>query len=102
MDVKEIRDCPDCGSTNIIQSTVRDQVICRECGLIFEPHVPLELEKPVAAPAKVKKAAKKVKAKPVKKPKKAKKVKAKPAKKPKKAKKVGALKRLLKGFKKKK
>lgn len=33
----DIKECPDCASTNIGKSEIRDQVICRECGLIFEP-----------------------------------------------------------------
>ena len=33
----DLKECPDCASTNIGKSEIRDQVICRECGLIFEP-----------------------------------------------------------------
>ena len=40
MDTKDIKECPDCASTNIIHETFRDQVICRDCGLIFEPLTP--------------------------------------------------------------
>lgn len=87
-DASEIRECPDCGSTNIIHGTIREQIICRDCGLIFEPSVPIEA-KPAEAPAAPKKAAAK-KAKKKAKPKKAK---------PKK--KVSTLKRLFKKLTKK-
>ena len=39
-DINEIRECPDCASTNIVHNQDREQVICRECGLIFEPLAP--------------------------------------------------------------
>ena len=64
MNIKEITSCPDCGSTNIIHGTVREQIICRDCGLIFEPLAPgIEEKMPLTAPAPKKeaKAAKKLK-----------------------------------------
>ncbi len=36
-DIHEIKECPDCASLNIIYSETRDQIICKDCGLIFEP-----------------------------------------------------------------
>lgn len=87
VDVTDIRECPDCGSTNIIHGTIREQVICRDCGLIFEPAMPIEI-KPGEAAALAK-------------PKKAKKAK-KAVKKAKPKKKSGALKRLFKKLTKKK
>jgi len=114
MDIKEITSCPDCGSTNIIHGTMRDQIICRDCGLIFEPLAPVVEEKmPLTKPKpkkhrktkikpkkKVKKKAKKkVKKKSVKKAKK--KAKKKVKKKAKKKKKSG-FKKFLKGLRKKK
>jgi transcription initiation factor TFIIIB Brf1 subunit/transcription initiation factor TFIIB len=39
-DIKQITECPDCASSNIVHNLAREQVICRECGLIFEPLVP--------------------------------------------------------------
>lgn len=39
-DLKGVKECPDCASVNILFSQAREQVICRECGLIFEPFVP--------------------------------------------------------------
>lgn len=41
-DVKELRACPDCASGNVAYSDVREQIICRDCGLIFEPLIPQE------------------------------------------------------------
>lgn len=38
-DITKITECPDCASTNIVHGS-RDQVICRDCGLIFEPLAP--------------------------------------------------------------
>jgi len=43
-DIHEVKECPDCGSDNIHYSDSRDQVICRDCGLIFEPLVPEDEE----------------------------------------------------------
>lgn len=54
--MENIRECPDCASTNIVKSTERDQVICRECGLI-QPLMP-EIIPPKAAKKKAKKAVK--------------------------------------------
>lgn len=42
-DISAIHECPDCASTNIVRSLRREQIICRDCGLIFEP-MPPQLE----------------------------------------------------------
>jgi len=42
MDVSKIKECPDCASRNIIHSAMRDQIICRDCGLVYEPLSPIE------------------------------------------------------------
>jgi len=39
-DIQQIKECPDCASANIVHNVQREQVICRECGLIFEPLAP--------------------------------------------------------------
>ncbi len=39
-DIKQIKECPDCASSSIVHNVEREQVICRECGLIFEPLTP--------------------------------------------------------------
>ena len=44
-DVCEIQDCPECGSMNIICNKKRQQVICRDCGLIYSPMAPAREEK---------------------------------------------------------
>ncbi|MEM4246926.1 MAG: TFIIB-type zinc ribbon-containing protein [Candidatus Woesearchaeota archaeon] len=83
--LQSINECPDCASENIVHSTMRDQVICKDCGLVFEPFTPVE--KPAAAgaraaPAKKKaKPAKKARVKKARKAPKARKAKAKPARK---------------------
>ena len=38
-EIKDISECPDCGSTNIVHKLELEQIICRDCGLIFEPFV---------------------------------------------------------------
>jgi transcription initiation factor TFIIIB Brf1 subunit/transcription initiation factor TFIIB len=38
--IHEVKACPDCGSTDIKYDDKEDEVICNECGLIFEPMAP--------------------------------------------------------------
>lgn len=33
----DIKECPDCAGTNVGLVQDKDQLVCRECGLIFEP-----------------------------------------------------------------
>ena len=40
VDVTEIKECPDCGSMNININEEKQQVICLDCGLIYEPLSP--------------------------------------------------------------
>ena len=42
--IHEVKECPDCAGDNIVYDDSRDQVICRECGLIFEPLAPADEE----------------------------------------------------------
>lgn len=35
--IRDVKECPDCGSDNIYFNDNLDQVICRDCGCIFEP-----------------------------------------------------------------
>jgi transcription initiation factor TFIIIB Brf1 subunit/transcription initiation factor TFIIB len=44
-DIREIKECPDCASSNIVHNVEREQVVCRECGLIYEPLTPEEEER---------------------------------------------------------
>lgn len=43
--VQDFRECPDCASTNIVHSLNREQLICKDCGLIFAPLAPGEEER---------------------------------------------------------
>lgn len=49
--LESVSECPDCASQNIVHGMMRDQIICRDCGLIFEPFAPAE-KTARAAPAK--------------------------------------------------
>jgi len=72
-DIRQILECPDCASPNIVHNMRRDQVICRECGLIYEPLTPKEEERfekthnLMPKPVRLKKVKKAVKRKAVKK-----------------------------------
>lgn len=35
--IEEIKNCPACGSDNLVHVTSRDQVICKDCGMVHEP-----------------------------------------------------------------
>jgi len=43
--VEEFRECPDCASMNIVHNIEKDQLICKDCGLIFAPLAPGEEER---------------------------------------------------------
>ena len=66
--IQQIRECPDCASSNIVHNEEREEVICRECGLIFEPLAP-QMEEAFERSHKISMPAKPVKARKVKKPK---------------------------------
>ena len=36
-DIHEIKECPECGSVNIIYNDKKQQILCRDCGMIYEP-----------------------------------------------------------------
>jgi len=55
MEEKKKTECPDCASTNIVHGMMRDQVICRDCGLIFEEPAPAPKPKPLQIKPKKKK-----------------------------------------------
>jgi len=42
MEKKDVSECPDCASHNIVYSEAREQIICHDCGLIFEPFQAVE------------------------------------------------------------
>lgn len=39
-DIHEVEECPECGSTEITHNEKTQQVICRSCGMIYEPMAP--------------------------------------------------------------
>ena len=39
------KECPECGSTNVIYSKISDNTICQDCGAIFAKLIPEEEEK---------------------------------------------------------
>jgi len=43
-DIHEVNECPECASTNIIHNDKRQQVLCKDCGMIFEPMAPAREE----------------------------------------------------------
>lgn len=43
-DIYEIKECPDCASMSVIYNERRQQVVCKSCGLIYEPLTPKEEE----------------------------------------------------------
>lgn len=59
--IRDITECSACASLNIVYNDEREQVICKDCGLIFEPMIPLEGGPAIEelARIKTKKAAKK-------------------------------------------
>ncbi|MDP7115704.1 MAG: hypothetical protein QF632_04295 [Candidatus Woesearchaeota archaeon] len=42
--IENIDECPDCASGNIVKKKSENQIICKDCGLIYEPLSP-KLEK---------------------------------------------------------
>jgi transcription initiation factor TFIIIB Brf1 subunit/transcription initiation factor TFIIB len=55
IDIQQIKECPDCASTNIIYDEKEQQVICQDCGLIYEPLAPEKKHKKVQRMKKAKK-----------------------------------------------
>jgi transcription initiation factor TFIIIB Brf1 subunit/transcription initiation factor TFIIB len=43
--IRQIKECPECGSKNLRYEEEKNQVICEDCGLIYEPLVPKEEKK---------------------------------------------------------
>lgn len=44
-DLNKIKTCTDCGSDNIFHKKTSNQIVCKDCGLIYEPLTPKEEEK---------------------------------------------------------
>ena len=36
-DIHDFKECPECGGVDIIYNDEKQQIICRSCGLIYEP-----------------------------------------------------------------
>lgn len=43
--LKDIKRCPECGSSNILYNKKRDDILCKDCGLIFSELTPEQEEK---------------------------------------------------------
>jgi transcription initiation factor TFIIIB Brf1 subunit/transcription initiation factor TFIIB len=43
--IKQVKECPECASDNLIYKEDKQQVICKDCGCIYEPLTPKEEEK---------------------------------------------------------
>ena len=43
--INEVNECPECGSDDITRNEKKQQIICRACGMIFEPMAPEREEK---------------------------------------------------------
>lgn len=41
-DIREMKECPECASPNIIHNQAKQQVICSDCDMIYEPLTPKE------------------------------------------------------------
>jgi len=39
-EIAKVKECPECGSVNILINEAKDIVICQDCGLIYEPLLP--------------------------------------------------------------
>ncbi len=44
-DIHEVKECPECASMNVVYNESKEQVICKDCGLIYEPLILGEEEK---------------------------------------------------------
>lgn len=42
--IHDIKECPQCGSLDLVYRTAQEQVVCKDCGMIFEPLPPAEEE----------------------------------------------------------
>lgn len=42
--IQDVKECPQCGSLDLVYRQAQEQVVCKECGMIFEPLLPQEEE----------------------------------------------------------
>ena len=40
--IHDVKICPECSGSNIVHNDKLDQVVCKDCGEIFEPLAPKE------------------------------------------------------------
>ena len=45
IDLSTIKLCPECASSNMFYSKMRDEIICRDCGGIFSKLTPEQMKK---------------------------------------------------------
>lgn len=45
IDLKKVKACPECGSSNIIHNKKRDEILCKSCGLLFTELTPEQEKK---------------------------------------------------------
>lgn len=55
-DIHDVKECPDCASPELIYNERRQQVVCKDCGLIYAELTPKE-EATYTGPSSTKKPA---------------------------------------------
>ena len=45
VNLKDVKQCPECGSNNIVYNEKLDQIVCKECGDIFSELSPEQEKK---------------------------------------------------------
>ena len=45
VNLKKVKACPECGSTDILYKKKQDEIICEECGAIFSQLAPADEKK---------------------------------------------------------
>jgi len=43
-DIHDVKSCPECGNSDIMHNDLKQQVVCKSCGMIFEPMAPAREE----------------------------------------------------------
>lgn len=45
VNLSKVKQCPECGSDNIIYKKKEDEIVCKDCGLIFSELTPEQEKK---------------------------------------------------------
>ena len=45
VELSKVKQCPECGSNNIIYKKEEDEIICKDCGMIFSELTPEQEKK---------------------------------------------------------